>query len=290
MARRLRYSERKTLAETGSLGDLTDRPSTQLRQAVVHALDRARNARWSFLSKAFADLAQDICEEHFGWEPGMHINAFPLLTQGTEDFLDYVEILVEAGKTDVAYTAADHYKREGKGWPSAEVDLNRLFERHRFGYRIENGEVHAIASPALEDAVVGPALLAVRRPGWEQVERSFKEALVHQRAGPSENDDALTAAHAALEAALKAAGLKGDRLSALAKSLRGSGLVPSQLESVPDLLDDLLKRSSAIRDSESDAHGKRPGAAEVPQALVNLAIHWTGAFIVYLADQGGRGG
>lgn len=79
-------------------------------------------------------------------------------------------------------------------------------------------------------------------------------------------------------------GLKGDRLSTLAKSLRGSGLVPSQLEGVPQLLDDLLKRSSAIRDSLGDAHGKAPGASDVPQPLVDLAVHWTGAFIVYLAE------
>ena len=83
---------------------------------------------------------------------------------------------------------------------------------------------------------------------------------------------------------MKAAGLRGDRLSALAKSFRSSGLVPSQLAGIPDLLDDLLKRSSSIRDNMGDAHGKAPDAVEVPAEIVDLAIHWTGAFIVYLAE------
>jgi len=137
---------------------------------------------------------------------------------------------------------------------------------------------------ALDERVIAPALQAVHRPGWEEAERSFREALHHQRGGLDERDDALTSATAALEAALKAAGLRGDRLSSLAKSLRNSDLVPGQLKEVPEALDTLLKRSGALRDPFSDAHGKAPGADEVPSALVDLSIYWTGAFINYLAE------
>ena len=45
-----------------------------------------------------------------------------------------------------------------------------------------------------------------------------------------------------------------------------------------------FNRSNAIRSIEGDAHGKKPGAPDVPQSLVNLAIHLAGAFIVYLAE------
>lgn len=121
-----------------------------------------------------------------------------------------------------------------------------------------------IGSPALDDVVVGPALLAVRRTGWEEAERSFREAIRHQRGGEDENDDALTAANAALEAALKAAGLNGDRLSTLAKSFRNSDLAPSEFAGVPEALDTLLKRSGAIRDNHGDSHGKPLGAETVP--------------------------
>ena len=50
------------------------------------------------------------------------------------------------------------------------------------------------------------------------------------------------------------------------------------------MLDKLLKRSQSVRDSLSDAHGRDTGAQDAPVEIVDLAIHWTGAFIVYLAD------
>ena len=49
----------------------------------------------------------------------------------------------------------------------------------RFGYRAEGREIRKIGSPALEETIVGPALLAVQRPGWEEVERSYREAMRH---------------------------------------------------------------------------------------------------------------
>jgi len=83
----------------------------------------------------------------------------------------------------------------------------------------------------------------------------------------------------------KAAGYKGDRLGPLAKSFKNSGTVPSELAGVPEALDGLLHRIGAIRSSHGDSHGKHSGAAEVPQGMVDLAIHWAGAFIVYLAAE-----
>jgi hypothetical protein len=164
--------------------------------------------------------------------------------------------------------------------PDVEAQVNELCERHRFGYRFENGEAREIGSPALDVEVVGPALLAVQRPGWDQVERSFKEALEHQRGG--ETDDALTAAQAALEAALKAVGMKG-QFEAMLKQFRNSPIIPPYLLAMPDALDallTLLDRSNAVRSTEGDAHGKAPGAAPLPQELAALAIHLTGAFIL----------
>ena len=144
------------------------------------------------------------------------------------------------------------------------------------------GEIRKVGSPALEERIVGPALLAVQRPGWEEAERSFREALAHQRSG--ETDDALTAANAAVEAALKAVGMKGGTLKELARAFKSSGLVPGYLSNVPSLLEDLLDRLHAARNVEGDAHGKPPGAAVVPPELADLAVYWAGAFIAYLAD------
>lgn len=83
-------------------------------------------------------------------------------------------------------------------------------------------------------------------------------------------------------------GLKGTTLGELGKSLRESHRVPGHLAGVPKTLDDLLQRSNAIRSTDGDAHGKKPGAPDVPQSLVNLAIHLAGAFIVYLAEVTGE--
>ena len=196
------------------------------------------------------------------------------------DFLDFLEIFCEEATRRQTY-------RDGSGsvpMSGAEDEMNSLFDRHRFGYRLYEGQVVKVGSPALDEVIVGPALLATRRAGWEEVERSFREAIEHQRGGSDENDDALTAANAALEAALKAAGFKGSNLGPLVKDFKRSDLVPSELKGVPEALEVLIGRSGALRSSHGDAHGKAAGAAAVPQALVDLALHWAGAFIVYLSE------
>jgi hypothetical protein len=283
--RRLRYSERKRLSETGSLGDLGDFPSMELRRALVAVLQRAVNR--DQIGFAFETALRQVCAEHFGWEPGVKPATYPLEAADAEELLDFCEIVVEQGAVKHWWHPPTAYSGKRKTVPAfadAEKKFIQLFERHRFGYTFEAGEARKIGSPALDDVVVHPALLAVQQAGWEEVERSFREALHHQRGGADENDDAITAAHSALEAALKAVGAKGNELNQLAKSFRSSSLVLPQLEEVPELLDKLLKRSAAIRNTMSDAHGKSSGAQRVPQALADLAIHWSGAFIVYLAE------
>jgi hypothetical protein len=89
--------------------------------------------------------------------------------------------------------------------------------------RLANGEARKVGSPALDEVVVGPALLAVRRDGWEEVERSFREALHHQRGGAEERDDALTSATAALGRPTQ------HRLDAPRRRQRRAAGVPRQL-------------------------------------------------------------
>jgi hypothetical protein len=274
MARKLRFSERKQVAETGSLGPLRDSPSDQLINALLNVYRRGCESRGG---NTFQRSFWDACIEHFGWN-GVGPRTFGPNIRGldTQDFLDFVEIFVEFGKG--SYWAAAPVVGEAEG------KVNALFERHRFGYRLEGGEIRKIGSPALDVEVVGPALLAVRRPGWEEVERSFREAIQHQRGGSAENDDALTAANAAVEAALKAAGFRGANLGPLTKDFKKSSNIPSELKGVPEALDALIGRSGALRSSYGDSHGKASGSDPVPQALVDLAIHWAAAFIVYVSE------
>lgn len=271
------YSERRALVETGTLGPLSDKPTPALRRAIAHLAEEGSN---SHIGLVFQRGVERVGKLYLGWAPAETLNNALVRAKG-DAFLDLVEVVIEKGALKGKHPSTGY---RTAAIPQAGQQVNDLFERYRFGYKVEEGEIRRIGSPALDEIVVGPALIAVKRPGWEEAERSFKEAIQHQRSGPAENDDALTAANAALESAMKAAGFKGDRLSTLAKSFRNSDYAPSELKGVPDALDTLLKRSSAIRDSHSDSHGKAPGAEPVPQRLVDLAIHWTGAFIVFLSE------
>ncbi|MDQ2629796.1 MAG: hypothetical protein M3Y75_02315 [Actinomycetota bacterium] len=274
MTRKLRYSERKALEEGGSLGPLSDEPSPQLRNALEHLVIEAESNNLLLPS-----ALHSACVKHFGWALQLSpINALRL--EDVSDFLDFLEIFCEEATRRQTYS-------DGSGsipMSGAEDEMNALFDRHRFGYRLHEGKIVKVGSPALSEVVIGPALLAAQRAGWEEVERSFREAINHQRGGVDENDDALTSANAAVEAALKAAGFKGANLGPLTKDFNKSSYVPAELKGVPEALNLLIGRSGALRSSHGDAHGKAAGAAQVPQALVDLAIHWAGAFIVYLGD------
>jgi hypothetical protein len=281
MERKLRFSERQRLTETGSLGPLLDAPSEALTNAVVNVYRRGKN---SGPGQRFETAFRNNCIEHFGWtEVAGQLIDLQVGALRTEEFLDFVEILVEEGSIEYPqFSIASEWNEPAIN--DAEGTINSLFERHRFAYRFEQGEIRKIGSPALDEEIVGPALLAVQRPGWEEVEKSFREAIQHQRGSADENDDALTSANAAVEAAMKAAGFQGANLGPLTKEFKKSSYVPAELKGVPEALDTLIGRSGALRSSHGDAHGKASGAAPVPQALVDLAIHWAGAFIVYLGD------
>jgi len=285
----LRYSDRKRLAESGTLGPLEyDAVPAPLRAAIASIYRTA--ARNHPAGAHFDHQVVAAAEQHFGrrfygvnTSGGTIVGFIETSSTSVDHLLDLVEILAEAAvvpwQFNIGGVAQTHYADA-----AVEDHFNAAFVRCRFGYRLERGEIRRIGSPALDERVVGPALLALGRPGWEEADRSFRNALHHRRGGVEERDAAITDAHAALEAAMKAAGLRGDRLSALAKSFRSAELVPPQLQGVPDALDTLLKRSSAIRDPLSDAHGKPPGSEPVPEGIVDLMIHWVGAFIVYLSE------
>jgi hypothetical protein len=289
---RLRYSDRTLLAEQGTLGALSyDEVPPRLQEGIASIYRRA--AQRPRVGRAFEEQFCSALERHFGGRfygigtsPSNGQRAVDFIQRPElpiADFLDVVEILIEQA-TQVWTIHRHDGEDELQADAYAEEHTNEAFVRHRFGFRMSNGNAHRVGSPALDEALVGPALLATARPGWEQADRSYRDALYHRRGGSDERGAAITDAHAALEAAMKAAGLKGDTLAALAKDLRNSGKVLSQLEGVPEMLDKLLKRSQAIRDSQSDAHGRAPGTEIVGAEVVDLAIHWTGSFIVYLAD------
>lgn len=253
--RRLRFSERRRLSETGSLGDLSaETVPESLRGALGHFLMQEKTGG---VSGQFDRDFNILLARHFG-----HTQAGTILSNGNvEEILDLVEMVAELAPNRY-FIGRTSYVAIANG----EAILNQLFDRHRFGYELRDGEAHPVSSPALAVEVVGPALLAIRRVGWEQVEHSYREALLHLR-NEAETPDALTAASAAVESALKAIGMKGQTLSALAKSFSRSGLVPGHSQALLPLLVGLVERLEAWRSSEGDAHGKPPGAVIPPRAL-----------------------
>ena len=278
--RRLRFSERKTLSETGSLGDLDEGASPILRSALWLYLEYARARAPNKVTSAFDEAFADALGRYFGNSNREEAWAMP----DTANFLDTVEIMVAEGTTMRAYKVSEFRgTREyfAPCLPTVEQDLNDIFDRHRFAYRVADGEIRPISSPLLDVEVVGPALLVVSRQGWELVERSYREAILHQRRS-GEWHEALTSAAAAVESALKAAGYKGATLGDLGKSFRNSPVASGYSPAIAEHLSELLEQLMAWRSHSGSAHGKAPGTEDPPQELVALAIHWAGSFIAYL--------
>lgn len=275
--RKLRFSERRALRQAGALPDLSaDVVPPTLRGAVEYYIKNEPDEKVAY---DFREDLERLVARHFG-EP----NWSAIVRQGDPDsFLDLCEILADASVTGRAWS--NMYGQGGRyaALPRVRDDLNELFDRHRFGYRFEGEEIRPISSPLVDDVVVGPALLAVARPGWDEVERSYREAVQHLRRS-DEGRDALTSASTAVESALKALGMSGNTLTELVRALGRSNLMPGHTAAIFPQLDSLFARLNAWRSTEGDAHGRQPDAGDPPRPLVALAVHWAGAALVYLAS------
>jgi hypothetical protein len=110
--RRLKYSERKRLAESGTLGDFVHESVPEpLRFAIFNYLQR----KTDYYSRT---TLQNKASEHFGWPPGTQVLQMVQANAEVEPLADILEILVQ----DAALNPR-----------KLEDDLNQLFERHRFG-------------------------------------------------------------------------------------------------------------------------------------------------------------
>lgn len=104
---------------------------------------------------------------HFGWHSKETVERF-LGAADVDELLDLLEIVIEkcaSGPFRSEYNQLANAWRTVRILPDAEDRINALCERHRFGYRFEEGEARKVGSPALDVEVVGPTLLAVQRPG-----------------------------------------------------------------------------------------------------------------------------
>lgn len=275
----LRYSERKRLDETGSLGDLVgstipDALGRSVQHLLSEACSESSNVRRLFLQRLLS-LQKE--------ETGSYLTSDKFVSQlchsaEVDRFLDFVERAVA-----VSHTTRSVAGHASPLCPDLENRLNRAFMRHAFAYELAHGQIIPVLSPALTAEVTRPALLRTRQPGWEKVEERFVHALRQHREG--DYDGALHEAGAAVEAALKAAGLPGKTFSELISSFKKSNLAPGYASSLPEKIAALLNVSSAARNVDSKAHGQSPGKSPVSAPVSGLAVHLSGAFIVFLQEQ-----
>lgn len=279
--RKLSYSERKARDENRVPELVTDVVPWQVIHAVAYGIHH--RTEYYVRSKFISDITTRCATAFGAWNFVDRKGTIDFLKNLSVDyFLDFCEFLAEECKKQLYHTSD---KRYCQAWATFEDDLNEIFARHRFGYRIEKSLIRQIGSPALDVLAVHPALFAARKSGWIQAEKSYIEAILHRRGGEEELDDALTAAAASVEAALKAAGYKGSMLSQLLKSFSDDSTVDGTMKNVPSGLTNLLETVMAERHSKGDAHGKSPDSQPVDPATADLLIHWAGAFIVWLHDR-----
>jgi hypothetical protein len=281
--RKLLYSERKRLAETGNLGSLDDDASAALRGALGTYYTHAPHAK---VKTKFAAALEYEFALRFGGKFSL-----AWINKASADALnDWIELVVQFGEATYYYKERKYFggrstfeQESAVPLRKVQVDLNRLFDIHRYGFRLTNGEIHKISSPMLEFEIMSPALLTIQKPGWDVVDRQYREALRHQR-DSAEGPDALIAANSAVESALKAMGFKGNSLDDLIKKFRNSKRATGFPVKVLDNLHELTNQLMAWRSSGGKAHGVAMGTPPPPAALVALAIHWAGALLVFLAE------
>jgi hypothetical protein len=164
--------------------------------------------------------------------------------------------------------------------------LNRRFQEHAIGFRLEQGRIIRIDSEFLHAEAVEPALQLMYAEGYAGSLDEFR--LAHEHYLHGRYDDCLTNCLKALESTLqKIIELRGWEMPGEAKfdnlfaEVKKKGLFPPFLGSHIGELKKFLQAVAVIRNEEG-AHGDGSVPNEVPDHLVAYQIHLTGSAIVFL--------
>jgi hypothetical protein len=170
--------------------------------------------------------------------------------------------------------AAVELVEEGDPEPDHVVDFTRQFNAllrdYRVSYELIDGEMIPFSSRELHTAVVEPALRLLAKPGWEQVESAYHDALGEIARDQPEN--AITDAGTALQEALVLLGCTGNALGPLIVSAKRQGIVAAHDVALANWV-------SADRSNMGDAHNAR--AARLEDAW--LTVHVVGALLLRLS-------
>ena len=159
-----------------------------------------------------------------------------------------------------------------------EEALNDVFREERIAYEMIGLQIIPIQDQHMHAEIVAPTLrLLSGRVGWDEVERAFRDALEQIAIDPA---NAITDAGTALQQALTAAGMNGNKLGSLVKDAITKGALAPHDATLNSGIGKIMDWVSADRSTNGDAHNAKPASA----ADAWLIIHVVGALVLRLAD------
>lgn len=223
-----------------------------------------------------------------------------LLRAPTEDALDIIEISFRV--IDTRVRNLPDCSKDSCGVTQSPDDaieeLNRRFLQNGIGYQYVSMEIVRVDSQFLHSEVVKPALVLLRKPGFEGPEQEFRKAFEHYRRG--NNKEAIAEALKALESTLRTIctvrrWIHDENATArkLLEAVFGNGLIPSHLESHFGALRTALESGLPTLRNKTSGHGQGPEPRDIPRYYAAYALHLAAADIVFLVEahrEGNRGG
>ena len=161
-------------------------------------------------------------------------------------------------------------------WQLADA-INEIFGQERVGWKIVDGEMVAMESQELHEAVVEPALRLLHESRFAKVDATYRKALDELSKGDCA--DAVTDAGTALQELLTQLCCEGNQLGDLIKSARKRHLLAAHDTPVLDAIEKALNLVAADRSETGESHH----ASDASRDDAWLIVHIVGAFIVRLA-------
>jgi hypothetical protein len=256
-------------------------------------IQRAENLQVIEIHKLYDAVARTLCEEYGlldlpGNVPCRKIRLF-FAGADTDQALDVVQITFGEMSAALNNRQFRDLVRPTLEASDAIAKLNRRFQEHAIGYRLEQGRIIRIDSEFLHAEAVEPAMRLMHAQGYEGAFQEFMLAQKHYRQGPDHYDDCLTNCGKSLESTLKTIcdrmrwGYKaGDTVLKLLDLVFSNELVPKYLQTHFSALRATLESGVPTIRNREGGHGSGEKPNEVPEYLAAYQLHLTASAIVFL--------
>lgn len=278
----LYWHERERLSREGTLGDMTEDATHDLRVGLSTLLREFRRHGDRLYEKTLVRIAmtsaQALARTSDSTDPATRLTHW-IQHCPMDLLLTTLEIVAQEEPRLLRIRSSGGSTIALRTLPE---EINRLFARHRFNFEMtEEGDIQHVGSPALYEEIVRPALLARADPRLTDAEDHYQEALGEYRTGEARK--AIHSAQLSIESALKAYGYAGGGLDALAEDFRRRSGERGYVTGLAQQLEGLMKDLNGLR-NDLGGHAAEPGVARVPDQYALLAIHLAGALIVFLSS------